>query len=144
MDIRPIKTEKDHADALREIERLWGAKVGTPEGDKLDVLATLVDAFENERWPIEALDPITAIRAHMEATGRSRAELVEVLGSRSRASEVMKRKRALTINMIRDLTSKWHLPAEILIAPYSVKVAGGGKARKKNKAKIQRRRTIAA
>ncbi|WP_291179630.1 transcriptional regulator [Hyphomicrobium sp.] len=144
MNIRPIRTEEDHAAALKEIERLWGAPVGTPEGDKLDVLTTLVEAYENAHWPIKVLDPIDTIKAHMEATGRSRAELIDILGSRSRASEVMARKRALTINMIRGLASEWHLPAEVLISSYRVKGVTRTKQRKKNAAKGQRRRTLAA
>jgi antitoxin component HigA of HigAB toxin-antitoxin module len=124
MEIRPIRNDKDHAAALRLIERFWGASDGTREADALDVLATLVDVYENSRWPVGKLDPIAAIKEHMAATGRTRADLAKVLGSRSRASELMARKRPLTINMLRALASQWHLPAELLLPPYDLKSAG--------------------
>jgi HTH-type transcriptional regulator/antitoxin HigA len=127
MDIHPIRNDEDHAKALDLIERLWDAPEGSPEADKLDVLAILVDAYENVRWPIKALDPIDTIKEHMVATGRNQADLSGVIGSRSRASEVMSRKRPLTINMVRKLASEWHLPAELLIAPYSLKKDGRSK-----------------
>ena len=145
MDIRPIRTGKDHTAALREIERLWGAEIGTLDGDKLDVLATLVDAYENIRWPIEALDPVETIKAHMEATGRDQSDLAKVLGSRSRASEVMARKRPLTLGMVRKLASNWHLPADTLISPYRLGGASADrKPRKKRNPKTSGKRRIAA
>lgn len=121
MDIRPIKNDKDHAAAVELIESLWDAKDGTPEADALDVLATLVDAYENTRWAVEAVDPIETIRAHMVATGRTQNDLAQLFGSRSRASEIMARRRHLTINMIRELANDWHLPADLLIVPYNLK-----------------------
>jgi HTH-type transcriptional regulator/antitoxin HigA len=146
MDIRPIRTGKDHTDALREIERLWGAEIGTPDGDKLDVLATLVDAYENIRWPIEALDPVETIKAHMQATARDQSDLAKVLGSRSRASEVMARKRPLTLSMVRKLAANWHLPSDTLISPYRLgeKASAGRKTRKKRNQKTSGKRRIAA
>jgi HTH-type transcriptional regulator/antitoxin HigA len=105
MEMRPIRNDKDHSAALEMIESLWGADAGTPDADKLDVLVVLVDAYENDRWPVEALDPIETIKAHMEATGRNQSDLGKILGSRSRASEVIARKRPLTINMERAVAS---------------------------------------
>ncbi len=121
MLVRPIRTDQDHAAALKEIERLWGAGPGTPEGDTLDVLTVLVDDYENSRWPVKALDPVDTIKAYMQATGRSRADLAKVIGSRPRASEIMSRKRALTITMVRNLAREWNLPPELLIGPYKLK-----------------------
>ena len=92
MRIRPIRTDEDHRAALKDIERLWGAKPGTPEGDALDVLTTLVGVYENTRWPIKTPDPVDTLKAHMDATGRNQSDLAKVLGSRPRASEIMSRK----------------------------------------------------
>jgi HTH-type transcriptional regulator/antitoxin HigA len=121
MDIRPIRNDDDHSAALKKIERYWNAAVGSAEADALDVLVTLVDAYENEHWPIEAADPVETLQAHMAASGRTQADLAKVIGSRPRASEVMARKRPLTINMIRGLVSNWHLPAELLISSYKLR-----------------------
>ncbi|ACL62065.1 helix-turn-helix domain-containing protein [Methylobacterium nodulans] len=118
MDIRPIRNDTDHAEALKEIERLWGAPLGTPEGDKLDVLATLVEAYENEHHPVEAADPVEILRFAIEDMGRSQAELAELLGSRSRASEILNRKRHLTLDQIRAISEAWKLPIAALAAPY--------------------------
>ncbi len=123
MDIRPIKTPEDHHDALREIERLWGAAEGTPEGDKLDVLATLVEAYEDRHWPIEPLDPVDTIKAHMEMADLKQSELAVVLGSKARASEVLNRKRPLSLGMIVRINREWRIPAEILIQPYHLEAA---------------------
>lgn len=117
MDIRPIRTDEDHAAALAEIERLWGADVGTPDGDRLDVLATLVEAYELKRWPIDAPDPVEVIKLAI-AEGHSQAELATLLGSRSRASEVLGRRRALTIDMVHKISTHWHIPADVLVRPY--------------------------
>ena len=118
MDIRPIRTDDDHTAALREIERLWGARPASPDGDRLDVLITLVDAYEDERWPIGDPDAVDMLHYAMDELGRSQAELARLLGSRSRASEVLARKRPLTLPMIFKLHREWNLPAEILIKPY--------------------------
>lgn len=126
MDIRPIKNHRDHAAALQEIERLWGADEGTPEGDKLDVLATLVEAYENIHWPIEPLDPVDTIKAHMEMAGLKQSALAAVLGSKARASEVLNRKRPLSLDMIVKINREWRIPADILIRPYHI---DGGPAR---------------
>ncbi|MGN6102881.1 MAG: helix-turn-helix domain-containing protein [Devosia sp.] len=116
-------TDEDHQAALAEIERLWGAAPGTPEGAVLDALTTLVQAYEDRRWPPEALDPIEAIQASMQWNGRTQADLAELLGSRSRASEILNRKRALTVEMIHKLQNEWGIPAELLIRPYRLDAA---------------------
>ncbi|MEO7914736.1 MAG: transcriptional regulator [Novosphingobium sp.] len=117
MDIKPIKTDADHAAALREIEALWGAAEGTPEGDRLDILATLAEAYEERRWPIEELDPVEAIEAAMAHDGHSRADLAALIGN-NRATEVLKRQRALTLPMIRRIAREWHVPERLLVKEY--------------------------
>jgi HTH-type transcriptional regulator/antitoxin HigA len=119
MDVRPIRNEEDHSAALREIDALWGAGEGTREGDHLDVLVTLVEAYEDRRWPIEELDPVEAIKAAMEHGGHSRADLARLIGE-SRASEVIKRRRALTLSMIRKIASAWHIPERVLVKEYAL------------------------
>ncbi len=118
MDIRPIRTDADHEAALHEIEALWGAETGTPEGDRLDIMLTLVDAYEDRRWPVPAADPVEAIQNSMAMEGRSQSDLAELLGSPSRASEILRRKRGLTLPMIRALHDKWRIPAEMLVQSY--------------------------
>jgi len=118
MEIKPIRTEEDYQAALEEIERLMDAQPDTPAGDRLDVLATLVEAWEEKHCPIEEPDPIEAIQHRMEALGMSRKDLETMLGGRNRVSEVLSRKRPLTINMIRRLSEGMHLPAGVLIRAY--------------------------
>jgi HTH-type transcriptional regulator/antitoxin HigA len=117
MEIKPIRNNVDHERALREIQRLWGAKEGTAEGDRLDVLVTLVDAYENEHFPIDPPDPIEAIRFRLAQQGLDTSALVGVIGGRSRVYEVMHRKRALSLEMIRRLNERFGIPAEVLIRP---------------------------
>lgn len=119
MHIRPIRTDKDHEAALREIENLWGAGEGSEEGDRLDVLVTLVEVYESRRWPIEPLDPVRAIEAAMEINGYSRAELAALIGQ-SRATEVLGRTRALTLPMIRKIASAWRVPEKVLVQEYKL------------------------
>jgi HTH-type transcriptional regulator/antitoxin HigA len=114
-DLRPIRSEKDYERALAEIEELWGAKAGTPKGDRLDILATLIEAYETEHYPMDPPDPIEAIKFRMEQQGLTRKDLEEILGTRTRVSEVLNRKRGLSINMIRALHDKLGISAEILI-----------------------------
>ncbi|MHB1110011.1 MAG: helix-turn-helix domain-containing protein [Devosia sp.] len=124
MDINSIKTDADHKNALREIDRLWTAPEDSPESDRLDMLVTLVEAYEQKRWPMEEEgDPVEIILAHMDVTGRTQADLATLLGSRSRASEILNRKRALTVEMIHKLQSEWGIPAELLIRPYKLDAA---------------------
>jgi HTH-type transcriptional regulator / antitoxin HigA len=117
MEIKPIRTKADYERALREIERLWGAKDGTPDGDRLDVLATLVEAYEHKHFPIDPPDPIEAIRFRLEQRGLDPRALVGVIGGRSRVYEVMQRKRPLSLHMIRRLHERFGIPAEVLIRP---------------------------
>jgi HTH-type transcriptional regulator / antitoxin HigA len=117
MGIRPIRTEADHEAALTEIERLWGAKPGTRESEKLEVLATLVEVFEHSTLPTPAISPLGVLHFAIEEMGRSQSELAELLGSRSRASEVLSGKRPLTLEMVQKISSAWRIPAEVLIAP---------------------------
>lgn len=117
MEIRPIKTDEDHGAALREVEALWGADEGTAEGDRLDVLATLIEAYEDKRWPIEDLDPIEAIEAAMAHDGHSRSDLAKVIGQ-SRATEILQRKRPLTLPMIRKIAAAWRVPERVLVKEY--------------------------
>jgi HTH-type transcriptional regulator/antitoxin HigA len=113
-EIHPIRSEADYEAALSEVERLWGARSGTPEGDRLDVLATLIDAYESERHPIDPPDPIEAIKFRMEQQGLTRRDLEGILGSRTRIAEVLNRRRGLSINMIRRLHGSG-ISAEVLI-----------------------------
>ena len=115
--IRPIKTNADYEAALEEIERLWGAKKGTANGDKLDVLATLVDTYEAKRFPMDSPDPIEAIKFRMEQQGLTRKDLEPMLGSRTRVAEILNRKRDLSITMIRRLHQSLGIPADVLIQP---------------------------
>ena len=117
VEVNPIRSEADYEAALAEIERLWGAKAGTQEGDRLDVLATLIDAYENERHPIDPPDPIEAIKFRMEQQGLTRRDLEAILGTRARVAEVLNRKRDLSIGMIRRLHEKLGISAEVLIRP---------------------------
>jgi HTH-type transcriptional regulator/antitoxin HigA len=117
MMIKPIKTESDHAAALREIERLWGADEGTAGGDRLEVLATLVEAYEQSHFPIDAPDPIEAIKFRLEQQGTDKKALIGVIGSRTRVHEVLRRDRALSLAMIRRLHQTLNIPAEVLIRP---------------------------
>ena len=119
MDIRPIRTDEEHRAALEEIEALWGAAEGTPEGDRLDVLATLADAYEDKCWPVDELDPVEAIEAAMAHEGYDRAALADLIGQ-SRATEVLQRKRALTLPMIRKIAAAWHVPERVLVKEYEL------------------------
>ncbi len=123
MQIRPIRTDKDHRAALAEIERLWGAALGTPEGDKLDILMTLVETYEERRWPLKSrrrFDPVDVLHYAIEELGHSQMELANILGSRSRASEVLARRRPLTLEMIQKINANWRIPADLLVQPYRV------------------------
>jgi HTH-type transcriptional regulator / antitoxin HigA len=116
-EIKPIRNEEDYEAALAEVKRLWGARSGTPKGDRLDVLATLIDAYESEHDPIDPPDPIEAIKLRMEQQGLTRKDLEGILGSRTRIAEVLNRRRGLSINMIRRLHDRLGISAEVLIRP---------------------------
>jgi HTH-type transcriptional regulator/antitoxin HigA len=123
MEIRPIGADEDHRAALAEIDACWGAPEGTEEGDWLDVLLTLVDAYEDKRWPIdldENFDPIDVLNHAIDEFGHTQAELAEMLGSRSRASEILSRRRALTVDMIHNVSKAWEIPADLLVRPYKI------------------------
>ena len=120
MRIKPIKSEADYDAALTAIDRLMGATPGTAEGDELDILVTLVEAYEAAHWPIEAPDPISAIEHVMEARGLRQKGLAAVIGSQPRASEVLNRRRPLTLPMIRALSAQWNLPADLLVHEYDL------------------------
>jgi len=117
MLIKPIKTEADHAAALREIERLWGADEGTSAGDRLEVLTTLVEACEQAHFLMDAPDPIEAIKFRLEQQGADKKTLIGVIGNRTRVYEVLRRDRALSLAMIRRLNQTLNIPAEVLIRP---------------------------
>lgn len=119
MPVRPIRNDADHEEALREIEALWGAAEGSEAGDRLDVLVTLVETYERRRWPIEPLDPVRAIEAAMEMNGYTRAQLAALIGQ-SRASEILNRRRPLTLPMIRAISKAWHVPAGVLVQEYAL------------------------
>ncbi len=117
VEVRPIRTKRDYEAALKEVERLWGAKAGTSDGDRLDVLATLIDAYEAEHYPMDPPDPIEAIKFRMEQQGLTRRDLEEIIGTRTRIAEVLNRKRGLSIAMIRRLHDGLGISAEVLIRP---------------------------
>lgn len=123
MKIRPIRTKADHRWALKEVERLWDAEPGTPEGDHVDVLVTLIEAYEAKHFPIPAPDPIAAIEFMLEQKGLTRRDLEPAIGSRGRVSEVMTRKRPLTLPMVRALSKLLQIPTEILARAYPLKSA---------------------
>jgi HTH-type transcriptional regulator / antitoxin HigA len=116
-ELKPIRTKADYEKALSDVERLWGAKSGTPKGDRLDVLATLIDAYEAEHYAMEPPDPIEAIKFRMEQQGLSRKDLEPLIGTRTRVAEVLNRKRSLSIGMIRRLHDHLGISAEVLIRP---------------------------
>lgn len=116
-ELKPIKTEADHDRAMAEVERLWGSKSGTPEGDQLDVLVMLIEAYEKEVYPFHPPDPIEAIQFRMEQLGLTRKDLEPFIGSRARVAEVMNRKRGLSIDMIRRLNEGLGISGDILIRP---------------------------
>lgn len=116
-ELKPIRTKADYHKALAEVERLWGAKSGTPNGDRLDVLATLIDVYEDEHYPIDPPDPIEVIKFRMEQQGLTRKDLEPIIGTRTRIADILNRKRGLSINMIRRLHEYLGISAEVLIRP---------------------------
>ena len=116
-ELKPIHSEADYDKALTEVERLWGAKSGTPDGDRLDILATLIEAYEDKPYPMDPPDPIEAITFRMEQQGLTRKDLEPMIGTRTRVAEVLNGKRNLSIAMIRKLHSELGIPAEVLIRP---------------------------
>lgn len=123
MVIRPIRTKADYRAALKEAERLWDANPGTQEGDRVDVLTTLIQAYEVKHHPIPAPDPIAAVLFMLEQKGLARRDLEPAIGSRGRVSEVLSRKRPLTLPMVRALSALLDIPAQVLIQDYALRRA---------------------
>lgn len=123
MEIRPIRTKADYRAALKLVERLWDSEPGTPAGDRVDVLVTLIEAYEAKRFPIPAPDPIAAILFMMEQKGLTRRDLEPAIGSRGRVSEVLNRKRPLTLPMVRALGVLLQIPTDVLVQPYETRSA---------------------
>lgn len=117
MDIRPIRTEADHEWALKEIERYFDVEPtpGSPEGDRFDVLATLIEAYERQHFPIEAPEPAAVLRFYMDQNGLGQTDLAQVLGSRPRASEILAGRRDLSLTMISAIRAAWGIPADLLV-----------------------------
>ena len=122
--IKPIKSEADYDSALTVIDNLMGAAPNTPESDELEILVTLVEAYEARHWPVDAPDPIAVIEHVMDARGLRQKDFAELIGSQPRASEVLNRRRPLTLAMIRALSAKWNLPAEVLVREYQLATTG--------------------
>ena len=130
VSVRPIRTEQDYEAALAEIGELMTARRGTAQGDRLDVLSTLVEAYESEHHAIDAPDPIALLEFAMEQKGLDRAALEPMIGGRSRVSEVLSRKRSLSLAMIRNLKAGLQLPAEVLVQSYPLRAAASGSRRR--------------
>ena len=120
MEIRPIRSKKEHQTALKEIESLWSARDGTPESDRLEVLALLVERYELEHFPLPSPDPIDFLLHVMESRGLVRKDLEPFIGSRARVAEVLNRVRPLSLEMIRSLAEGLRLPADVLVRRYNL------------------------
>jgi len=118
MNIKPIKTEEDYNAALERLEVIFNAVPGTPESDELEILGILIEQFEKEHYPIDLPDPIEAIKFRMEQMGYTQSDLAEIIGQKSRASEILNRKRKLSLEMIRQISNKLHIPTDILVQVY--------------------------
>ncbi len=118
MNITPIRNEKDYQKALKRLEKLFDAKKGSKEGDELEVLSILLDNYENDKFPIGMPDPIEAIKFRMEQMGMKQKDLAEIMGFKSRVSEILNRKRKLTLEMIRKLNETLRIPTEVLVQKY--------------------------
>jgi HTH-type transcriptional regulator / antitoxin HigA len=120
MDLKPIKTETDYRDALTRLDEIFDAPIGSPESDEADILGIMIDDYENQHYPIDAPDPIEAIKIRMEELQLKQVDLVPEIGGKSRVSEILNRKRRLTIEMIRKLTTRLNLSAGLLIRDYQL------------------------
>lgn len=118
MNIKPIKTKKDYEQALERLEVIFDAKKGTPMGDELEILSMLIDNYEKEKFPIGFPDPVEAIKFRMEQLGYNQTDLANVVGLKSRASEILNRKRKLSLEMIRQIHDRLNIPTEVLIQAY--------------------------
>ncbi len=118
MEIKPIKTENDYNQALERLDKIFDAKMGSPEGDELEVLGILIDQYENENFPMDLPDPIEAIKFRMEQMGYNQTDLANIVGLKSRASEILNKKRKLSLEMIRQLHDKLNIPTDVLVQIY--------------------------
>jgi HTH-type transcriptional regulator/antitoxin HigA len=118
MNIKPIKTEKDYQNALSRLEEIFDSRPGTSEGDELDILALLIERYETEHYPIEAPDPIEAIKFRMEQMGYKQKDLEEIIGYKGHVSEILNKKRKLSLEMIRNLHEKLNIPLAALVQAY--------------------------
>ena len=118
MNIKPIKTESDYDEALERLEMVFDAKEGSPEADEAQILGMLIEKYEDEHFPIGLPDPVEAIKFRMEQMGYSQADLADIVGLKSRASEILNRKRKLTLEMIRKLHDRLNIPTDVLIQAY--------------------------
>lgn len=143
MKISPITSDEEHQAAVRAIAALWDAPEDSAEGKHMDALVTLVDAYESRRWPVEALEPIDALKAEMDLGGRSQADLANVLGSQSRASEILSRTRPLTLDMIRAIEREWGIPAQFLVAKYDLRKSDTPRRTPFASSKVSKRRANA-
>ena len=120
MNINLMKTEKDYRLALKRLEEIFNAKIGTPESDEADIIGLMIDEYEKKHYPIETPDPIEAIKIRMEEMQLKQVDLVDAIGGKSRVSEILNRKRKLTVDMIRKLTKRLNLSPELLINDYQL------------------------
>lgn len=120
MEVKPIKTEKDYEKALKRLEVIFDEPANTKAGDEAEILSLLIENFENERYPIEAPDPIEAIKIRMEEMNLKQKDLVGIVGGKSRVSEILNRKKRLTVDMIRELEKMLHIPASVLVNNYQL------------------------
>lgn len=120
MNIKPLKNEQDYNKALERLEVIFDAPVNTPEGDEAEILSVLIDNYENEHYPIEAPDPIEAIKIRMEEMNLKQKDLVGVIGGKSRVSEILNKKKRLTVDMIRELERVLHISASVLVSNYQL------------------------
>jgi len=137
-NIKPIRTDADHEAALARVDELWGAETGTPAADELEVWSVLIDEYERRRWPLERVDPVDAIKAHMEMQGLTQTDLARLLESEPRASEILNRRRRLTVEMIAKLANEWKIPADWLVQPYELAVRATDEERKARLAEYRR------
>lgn len=118
MNIKPIKTEKDYQQALKRLEVIFDAKLNSKEGDELEILLMLIEKYENKKYPIPAPDPIEAIKFRMEQLDYDKKDLEKIIGSKSRVSEILNKKRKLSLGMIRKLNAALNIPTEVLVQAY--------------------------
>jgi HTH-type transcriptional regulator/antitoxin HigA len=118
MNIKPIKTKKDYEQAMLRLESIFDAKKGATKGDELEILSLLIEKYEDEKFPIDLPDPVEAIKFRMEQMGMTQTDLANIVGQKSRASEILNRKRKLSLDMIRQLHQQWHIPTEVLVQAY--------------------------